>query len=44
MQNTGILKLIAKVAGYYENNMKRGFNVQICKCADLHIVRWQNLR
>ena len=32
MQNAGIINLIAKVAAYYEINMKRRGNVKICKC------------
>lgn len=43
MQNAGIINLIAKVAAYYEINMKRKENVKICKCADVY-SKYTNVR
>ena len=36
MQQLSLLK--AKVSALYENNMKKRFDVQICRCADVRIL------
>jgi hypothetical protein len=43
-QNTGIINLIAKIVGLYENNMKSDVNMQICKYADMRMCGCADVR